>query len=260
MHEKREVAMAKITTLILAKNEEQNIKDCIETVLFTDEILVIDDFSTDRTKEIAESMGARVIQRSMNGDWGGQQTFAIENATHEWVLFLDADERISEPLAKEIREMVEKGEKNAYWIRRSNKFHFNKATHGTLRPDYVNRLFPAEGSYVEGYVHPEIIAPYPNKKMKNVMYHYTYDNWEQYFNKFNNYTRLAAEKYRKNGKSCGFFKDIIIRPAWAFFKVYILNLGFLDGKMGWILSVNHYFYTMNKYVKLYYLYKSNGKL
>ncbi len=252
--------MAKISALILAKDEERNIADCIKTVLFCDEVLVIDDFSTDKTKEIAESLGARVMQRSMAGDWGGQQTFAIQNAKYEWVLFVDADERISEPLAEEIKAVVNNGEQNAYWIRRANKFHFNEATHGILRPDYVNRLFPAKNSYVEGYVHPEIKAPYPNKKLKHVMYHYTYDNWDQYFGKFNNYTRLAAEKYKKNGKSCSFFRDIVLRPLWAFFKIYILNLGFLDGKLGFIFSVNHYFYTMTKYVRLYYLYKSNGKL
>ena len=252
--------MAKISALILAKNEERNIEDCIKSVLFCDEVLVIDDFSTDRTKELAENLGARVLQHGMNGDWGQQQTFAIRSAIHEWVLFVDADERISEKLAEEIQETVARGDKNAYWIKRENKFHFNKATHGILHPDYVNRLFPAKDSYVDGYVHPEIKAPYPNKKLKHVMYHYTYDNWDQYFNKFNNYTRLAAEKYRKEGKRCNFFLDIVLRPAWAFFKAYILELGFLDGKMGWILSVNHYCYTMNKYVKLYYLYKSNGKL
>ena len=91
------------------------------------------------------------------------------------------------------------------------------------------------------------------------MYHYTYDNWDQYFNKMNNYARLAAKKYEKNGKRCNFLLDVVLRPLWAFFKVYILNLGFLDGKMGWVISVNHCFYTMNKYVRLYYQYKSNGK-
>jgi glycosyltransferase involved in cell wall biosynthesis len=196
----------------------------------------------------------------MNGDWGGQQTFAIQSATHPWVLFVDADERISEALAEEIKEVVARGEQKAYWIRRENRFHFNKATHGILHPDYVNRLFPAKGSYVEGYVHPKIVAPYPDKRLKHPMYHYTYDNWEQYLGKLNNYTTLAAKKYKKENKRCNFFLDIVLRPLWAFIKAYILELGFLDGRIGWILSVNHYFYTLNKYVKLYYLYKSDGKL
>lgn len=252
--------MSTVTVIILAKNEEQNIKDCIDTVGFADEVLVIDDFSTDQTPEIAASMDARVVQHAMNGDWGGQQTFAIQEAKSKWILFLDADERISPELGAEIVTAVQKDDLKAYWMQRRNKFHHNKATHGVLRPDYVLRLMPAEGSYVEGYVHPAIITPYEEAKLQGYMYHYTYDNWHQYFNKFNNYTTLAAEKYRDAGKSCSFFKDIIIRPSWAFFKVYILDRGFLDGKMGFILSVNHYFYTMIKYVKLYYLLKSNGKL
>lgn len=252
--------MPKLSVLILAKNEERNIEDCINSVKFADEVLVIDDGSTDNTKKIAESLGARVVQRSMNGDWGGQQTFAIKEAQNPWVLFLDADERISEPLGEEIMAAVKKNEPVAYWIERKNKFHYYYATHGTLRPDFVDRLFPAKDSYVEGLVHPKIVTPYPNQKLKNVMYHYTYDNWDQYFGKFNQYTRLAAEKYKLEGKSCSFFRDVVLRPMWAFFKIYILNKGFLDGKIGFILSVNHFFYTMTKYVRLYYLYKSNGKL
>lgn len=252
--------MVNVSVLILAKNEQANIADCIKSCSFANEIIVIDDFSTDDTATIATSLGAKVIQHSMAGDWGGQQTFAIQQASYKWIFFLDADERVTPSLATEIGKAVELDEKNAYWVLRKNRFHFNKATHGVLRPDYVCRLMPAKDSYVEGYVHPSIITPYPNKQLSGWMEHYTYDNWEQYFNKFNNYTKLAAEKYRKQGKKCGFFKDIIFRPFWAFIKMYFIQGGFLDGKLGWILSVNHYFYTMNKYVKLYYLYKSDGKL
>ena len=85
--------MSKVSVLILARNEENNIKDCIESCNFADEVIVIDDNSTDKTKEIAEQLGARVINRSMNGDWGGQQTFAIQQAKYEWIFFIDADER-----------------------------------------------------------------------------------------------------------------------------------------------------------------------
>ena len=252
--------MINLSVLILANNEEQNIEDCIKSVSFASDILVIDDFSDDKTKEIAEKLGARVIQRAMKGDWGGQQTFAIQEAKEEWILFLDADERISEPLGKEIEDTIGKNKKVAYWIQRANKFRYNHATHGVLRPDFVCRLMPAKDVRVEGYVHQAIIHNYPNEKLHNLMYHYTYDNWNQYFGKFNNYTKLAVEKYKDAGKKVNFFTDIVLRPIWAFIKVYFIEGGFLDGKMGWILSVNHYFYTMTKYVKLYYLYKSNGKL
>ena len=252
--------MVPVSVLILAKNEEKNMVDCINSVKFASDIVVIDDFSTDTTKQLSESLGARVITHAMAGDWGQQQTFAIHQAKERWVLFLDADERISEPLAEEIGKTVALDKPIAYWIRRENKFKHEKATHGILRPDYVDRLFLAEGSYVKGFVHPQIVTPYKNEKLKNVMYHFTYDNWNQYFGKFNNYTKLAAEKYKSEGKSCCFVKDIMFRPMWAFFKIYILNLGFLDGRIGFIFSVNHFFYTMTKYVRLYYLYKNNGKL
>lgn len=252
--------MVDVSVLILARNEKQNIVDCINSCSFAKEIIVIDDNSTDETPELARELGARVINRAMNGDWGGQQTFAIQQASFPWIFFIDADERCTPELAKQIEAAVEKNEQVAYWVQRKNKFHFNEATHGVLRPDFVCRLMPTKDSYVEGYVHPAIITPYPNKKLSGFMYHYTYDNWPQYFNKFNNYTTLAAEKYKKAGKGCSFFGDIVLRPLWAFIKVYFLQGGILDGKMGWILSVNHYFYTMTKYVKLYHLYKSNGKL
>ena len=183
--------MSKVSVLILARNEENNIKDCIESCNFADEVIVIDDNSTDKTKEFAEQLGARVINRSMNGDWGGQQTFAIQQAKYEWIFFIDADERCTPELGKEIRKTVEKNEHYAYWIKRKNKFHHNKATHGTLRPDYVCRLMPAKGSYVEGFVHPAIITPYENKKLKECMYHHTYETWEQHINKINKYTTLA---------------------------------------------------------------------
>lgn len=252
--------MSKVSVLILARNEENNIKDCIESCNFADEVIVIDDNSTDKTKEFAEQLGARVINRSMNGDWGGQQTFAIQQAKYEWIFFIDADERCTPELGKEIRKTVEKNEHYAYWIKRKNKFYHNKATHGSLRPDYVCRLMPAKGSYVEGFVHPAFVTPYENRKLKSHMYHYTYDNWEQYTSKLNKYTTLAAEKYKDEGKNINFFIDVVLRPLWAFFKVYIINLGFLDGKIGWVFAVAHYYYTTMKYAKLYYLYKCEGKL
>ena len=252
--------MVDVSVLILARNEEKNIEDCIKSCSFANEVIVIDDSSTDRTKELAENLGARVINRSMNGDWGGQQTFAIQQAKYDWIFFIDADERCTPELGKEIEETVLKNEQYAYWIKRKNKFHNNYATHGALRPDYVCRLMPTKGSYVEGEVHPAIITPYENKKLKHHMYHFKYDNWEQHLNKINKYTTLAAEKYKIQGKKVNFFLDVVLRPIWAFFKCYIIDLGFLDGKIGWVFAVAHYYYTTMKYAKLYYLYKDDGHL
>ena len=108
--------METLSVIILAKNEQQNIKECIETVQFADEILVIDDYSTDDTAEIAMSMGAKVVQHSMDGDWSQQRRYAVATATSEWILFLDADERISTELRQEILAVLERHEKKAFWI------------------------------------------------------------------------------------------------------------------------------------------------
>ncbi|MDY3974252.1 glycosyltransferase family 2 protein [uncultured Veillonella sp.] len=252
--------MVDVSVLILTRNEEKNIETCIKSCSFAKEIIVVDDGSTDQTQKLAEGLGATVISRSMNGDWGAQKTFAIEQASCDWIFLIDADEHCSPELAKAIEQAVIQNKPVAYEIQRHNQFKHNVATHGVLRPDLVCRLMPKANTYVEGLVHEKVIHPYPVERLPGALYHYTYQNWEQYFNKFNKYTTLSAKQYVARGKRCSFAKDILFRPLWAFVKVYILNKGFLDGKMGWILASNHYFYTMNKYVKLYYLNKSNGEL
>ena len=252
--------MNNVTAIILARNEEQHIEECIKSIQCANEILVIDDGSTDQTVFLAEQLSAKVIHHALNGDWAQQRRFGISQSSCEWILFIDSDERISSELNDEIRQVVQRREKKAYWLSRHNIFRHNSATHGSMRPDKVLRLMPKEGATVEGFVHETFISPFPQETLKGKLFHYTYDNWTQYFNKFNKYTSVAAEKYYEQGKYCSFWKDIILRPHWAFFKIYILQKGFLDGKIGFILSLYHYMYTVTKYVKLYYLNKSNGKL
>ena len=249
-----------LTVVVLTHNEEENIEACIKSCLFAKEILVIDDDSTDETIRMAESLGARVLHRSMNGDFGAQKTFGLNNAMYPWVFIVDADERVTPELAKEIKLVVEKNDPCCYAVQRENHFYSGNATHGVLRPDWVVRLVPKKQTTVEGQVHEKVLSPYQTKKISGFLIHYPYRDWEAYFRKFDKYTSLSAEKYIASGKRCSFIKDILIRPLWAFIKVYFLNLGFLDGKLGWIFSVNHYFYTMMKYVKLYALEKSKGRL
>lgn len=245
--------MSEISVLILAKNEENNIRDCIESCSFAQEVLVIDDFSTDRTVEIAEQCGAKVIQRAMNGDWGAQQTFAISQASNEWIFFIDADERCTLPLCDEIRKVVVSGEKFGFWVKRINHFQRKVVKHGPLSPDWVCRLMPREGSRVEGFVHPKIIHRFTDKKLSEPMLHFTYETWEQYLRKMNQYSTLSAEKYHSEGRKCSVVVDIMLRPLFAFVKMYFLKRGFLDGALGYILAKNYANYTMNKYVKLKYL-------
>ncbi len=250
-----------LSALICAKNEINNIEACIQTLAFADEVVVIDDHSTDETVSKARSCGAKVFVRSMNGDWSSQRNFGINRCNGDWILVVDADERVTQELADSVLEKINKGEKKAYEVRRNNCFRFNKATHGILRPDWVVRLFPKDNSEYIGLVHEKLETPYSKEKINDgVLLHFTYDNWDSYFGKFDRYTRLMAKQNYSEGKRAHFFLDIVLRPVWAFFKVYFLNMGFLDGRLGFIFSVNHYFYTMTKYVRLYYLDKNDGKL
>lgn len=244
--------MNKLSALIIARNEERNIADCINSVDFANEIIVVDDLSTDKTAEIATSLGAKVVQRAMNGDWGEQYNFALQQATHDWVLLIDADERITPELAQEIQQKLQDGEPFAYRIKRLNHFHRKPMRFGTLHPDFVTRLLPKKDFYFTGRVHSQLHYPYTEKNLKNPMLHYTYDNWDAYYRKFDSYSKLMAIRYQEeNKKSVYFLRDIVLRPIWAFLKVYVFNLGFLDGKLGWIFAMNHYFYTMTKYVRFY---------
>ena len=247
--------MAPVSVLILAKNEEHNIENCIKSVPFAAEVVVVDDFSTDKTKVIAESLGANVVQRAMMGDFGAQQTFAIKQAKNPWLFFIDADERCTQLLSSEIEAVIRSGEKYGYWIKRINHFKHKVVKHGPLSPDWVCRLMPAEGTYVDGVVHQKIVHKFKNKRLKHAMLHYTYETWEQYLRKMNQYSTLAAEKNSQKGKKSNFILDVILRPAFAFFKMYILKLGFLDGQIGYMLSKNYANYTMNKYIKLMFLKK-----
>lgn len=239
------------SVLILAKNEEKHIADCIDSCRsFSDEVVVIDDFSTDRTAEIAQSHGAKIVQHAMNGDWGQQQTFAVEQASCDWIFFIDADERCHPDAAEEIRRIVETKDYKAYWIQRLNYFNGKRVRFGMLSPDWVVRLLPKKGTYVTGYVHPKIVFEVSEAKLKGKMTHYTYQSWMQLEGKMNKYSTLAAKKYFDEGKRSFPFFDLVLRPFFAFVKMYILKGGFMDGLLGFGLSVNYASYTLSKYFKL----------
>lgn len=248
-----------ISVIILTHNEEKHIENCIKSCPFADEIILIDDNSTDNTISIATKLGAKVVNHPLNGDFGAQRNFGIEQAKEDWILFLDADERCSKELINNILEIKDIEPNMAYEIERKVKFKYNKVSYGTMRPDYVIRLLPRKGAHVEGKVHEAILSTYPKKRIKGYLEHYTYDNFDQYFNKINTYAKISAEKYIERNKQPHFIRDVVFRPHWAFFKTYILDRGFLDGKIGFVLAISHYYYTFQKYARLYYLHKTNGK-
>lgn len=250
-----------ISVVLLTRNEERNVSECLQSCDFAVEIVVVDDDSTDQTVAIAESMGAKVFHRSLNGDWGAQKMFGIQKATCPWIFLIDADERVTPTLRASIRAVVTGAKpKRAYLIQRENHFTSADVKHGCLRPDWVLRLLPREGAHSVGKVHEAVVTPFDEEKLEGRLKHFPYASWDSYYRKIELYSRLSADKYLSEGKHCNFVSDILLRPLWAFFKVYVINRGFMDGKLGFIFSMNHCFYTMSKYVRYYYLKNYGGKI
>ena len=243
--------MPKLAVIILTKNEEANIEAAIESATFADEILVVDSGSTDRTKELAEKRGATVIVNPMDEKgFAGQRNLALTHTKAEWVFYLDADERITPAAAQDIQAATH-AENAAYKIKRINIVFGQAMKYGEHAPDWCLRLFPRQAVRWEGIVHETPKTQLPIKSLANHLDHYTYTDWDRYFEKFNQYTSLMSKRMLENGKRAS-FGDILFHPLFAFIRFYILRLGVLDGKQGLIFALNHYFYTMIKYVKLYY--------
>ena len=240
----------KLAVIILTHNEERHIEACIRSATFADEILVIDDMSTDRTAELAQNLGARVVTHPLAGDFAGQRNFALTQTDADWVLYVDADERVNEGTEAELRRIMAADARAVYEIKRINVVFGQRMCCGGHRPDYPRRFFPREAVHWTGLVHERTESELPVRRMGGSLLHHTYESWAQYFQKFNQYTTLMAERQHREGRHASFLK-ILLDPPFAFFRYYILQRGFLDGRLGFILAMFHGFYTMAMYVKLY---------
>ncbi len=240
-----------LKVVILTKNEEKHIVDVIEnSKQVTDKILVVDSGSTDKTVELAEKYGAKVVYRKWDNDFAAQRNFALEHVTTKWVLYLDADERINEELVADIKKVLASDKEAMYrFIRRTNAFGYS-FKYGVLAPDSVIRMFPTDKVKWQDKVHEKPVSDLPVITLDGFIKHYTYDTFEQYESKMNMYSSIGAENYKAKGKKTGVIKDLVFRPFFAFFKMYVLKKGFLEGWIGFVLCLNYANYTLNKYVKL----------
>lgn len=240
-----------ITVIILTKNEEKNIIDVIENAKnVSNKILVVDSGSTDKTVELAEANGARVVYRTWDNDFSAQRNFALQYVKTEWVLYLDADERINNELAREINKELNNPRKVMYRFIRRNSAFGRDFKYGVLGPDSVLRMFPKNLVKWQGKVHESPVGDLPVIKLKGFLKHYTYTNFEQYITKMNIYSTIGAQNNKLKNKKVGIIKDFVFRPFFAFFKMYILKKGFLEGWLGFVLCLNYANYTLQKYVKL----------
>jgi glycosyltransferase involved in cell wall biosynthesis len=227
---------AKLTCLVPCKNEAANIEACIESFrVIADEVLIADSGSTDETKEIVRALGGcKLIEREFV-NYADFKNWAIPQAAHEWVLIVDADERITPELAAEIRTLLENppAEIDGYWIYRRSFFLGHEIRHCGWDTDCVFRLIRRDRCrYGACRVHEEIfIDPARTADLKAKMLHYTYWSYDQYFAKYLRYTQWGALDMWDGGKRTG-LAGLLLRPFLRFLQLYVLKLGFLDGLAG----------------------------
>jgi len=248
--------MSRLSVIIITYNEEENIKHCLESVQWSDEIVIVDAFSSDRTVEIAREFTPRVFQNEWT-NFSQQKNLALGKATSEWVLNIDADERVTPELKEEILAILNSQPQsfNGYYIARRNHYLGKWIRHCGWYPDYKLRLFRrGKGKFNERTVHESVLVEGRKGHLKSCLHHYSYKNLSDHLSKIDKFTSLAAEEMFKNGKRGRVF-DLIFRPPIKFIKMYLIKKGYLDGTYGLIVSIIGSFYLFMKYLKLWQLSK-----
>ena len=243
-----------ISVCIITKNEEKNIRACLESVQWADEIVLVDSFSTDRTVEIGREYTDKVTQNEYQGQVE-QKNFALAQATNDWILSLDADERIPPELAEEIRGELEKnkGRESGYYLSRDTYYLGRWIKHGGWSPDYTLRLFDRRKACWGGRNPHDrvIIREGRTKRLKNPFLHY-YGNLVRHLNTVNSFSSISARGMRNEGRKFS-LAQLIFHPVIKFLETYIYKRGFLDGIPGFIISVTSSFYVFVREAKLWEL-------
>ena len=241
-----------LSVIVIAKDEEASIARTLESVAFADEVVVVDSGSTDRTVAIARELGAKV---TMTADWPGfgpQKNRALDLATGDWVLSLDADEWLTAELAEEIRRVVgaNAAEVAAYRMPRRSSFCGRFLRHSGWWPDYVLRLFRrGRARFSDDVVHERVIADGKIGTLSLPIMHETFVDLEDLVDKMNRYSTHGAQQLQREGKSSSLV-EAIARALWAFFRTYVLRAGFLDGREGFMLAWATAEGTYYRYAKL----------
>jgi glycosyltransferase involved in cell wall biosynthesis len=248
-----------LSVAMIAMNEEANLPRTLESVRWADEIVIVDSGSKDRTVEIAESFGAKVSYHAFGGH-GEQKNVALDLCTSDWTLLLDADEVLSPELQQEIRQLLagadgQEPQFAAYWIPRLNLYFGRWVRHGGFYPDCKLRLFRRGAARLSEGVGPHSTPQFagPRGQLKGDMLHYAYPTLAIYLEHMNRYSSdiapLLAAKGRTSKSLAAFCWNAVANPAATFVYNYFFRLGFLDGREGLILHINHSMYIHHKFIK-----------
>jgi glycosyltransferase involved in cell wall biosynthesis len=244
----------KLSAIVTTFNEEGNVADCLATLAFADEILVVDSFSTDATAAIAGAFPrTRVLRHAYAGN-GPQCNWAMDQAAHPWVLIVDADERVTPALAREIEDLLEKGPSaDHYFLRRDNIFLARVIRHSGWGQDRLVRLLRrGTARYPEQLVHADMHPEGPTPTLAAPLLHYTLRSLPQYVEKLHRYAEWGAQDLAARGRRAG-FAEVALRPAWRFFRMFVLEAGFLDGLHGFVVCALQSYGAFLKWARLWEL-------
>lgn len=253
--------MQKISVVVIVYNEERNIKDCLESIKWVDEIILVDAFSEDKTIEIAKEYTDKIFQRQWQG-YSQQKNFGLFQASNEWIIFVDSDERISEELAEEIRVALERnnGLYDGYYIPRQSFYLGRRIKHGEWYPDLKLRLINKhKGSWSGPSVHEKLTLNGKVGYLKNPILHYTYRDISYHLEKFNRYSSLFAQDAFNKGEKVNLYK-LLWRPIIRFFRGYFIKKGFLDGFAGFVIAFMQSLEIFLRYAKLRELKRSRDNI
>ena len=248
----------KLSAVILTLNEEKNIERSIRSCIFANEIIILDDFSTDRTLEIAKNHKVTIIQRKLNDNYSNQRNYGLKEAKGDWIIYLDADEEISNDLKKEIQLFLDKeNDFKVAYIKRRDFWWGKVLKHGEVRKVYtkgLTRLIKKNSGLWKGQVHEEFVFNGLSTTLDNYINHYPHPTIKEFIESINKYSSLRSEElYRLNKKTN--ILDISFTPFFKFINNYIFKLGFLDGIRGFIYSFLMSFHSFLVRTKLYRLNK-----
>jgi glycosyltransferase involved in cell wall biosynthesis len=246
-----------ISAVVLAKNEEKNIKACLKSLDWCEEAVVIDDFSQDKTAQIAQKMGAKVFKRHLNKDFASQRNFGLEKAKGNWVLFVDADERVTDKLAKEINRAIKDSQISGFYLKRSDFFGGRKLRYGETAQVRLLRLGRRGAGKWQRCVHETWEIKGTKGQLKETLLHYPHQTISQFLKEINFYSTLNAQAFLKQGKRAGLIQ-ILAYPLAKFIQNYFIRFGFLDKTPGMVVALMMSFHSFLTRAKLYLLWKKGA--
>ncbi|MCZ6594438.1 MAG: glycosyltransferase family 2 protein [Bacteroidetes bacterium] len=245
----------KISALAITLNEAEAIEDFIKSLWFTDEIIIIDSYSSDDTVALASQYEKVTVLKRKFDNFSEQKNYAISQAKNDWVVFFDPDEEVTQDMAKEILDALKAPKAIAYYVKREMYFMGKRIKYSGFQTDWVIRAFKKEHCQFNGdLVHETLDAKGTTAKLKTRLPHHTYKNFDDYTSKLHRYSVLQARMMYAKKKKPNLF-HFLFRPCYRFWHQYLLRLGILDGKEGFILAYINAFSVFKRYVNLWLLYR-----